>query len=260
MLDRIRLVVGIISYVRNWYCLIIYFAARRLGSERRVVLLLRNGVRFRYVAGSSLYNVIIRGLYGVADVRGRDVVDVGAFSGDSILAFHIRGARMVLGFEPYPYAYKIACENIEINGVKSATCVNAAIGGEQGEVIIDPNYTSSIGDQLRDFGNGVRIQVLTLDQVISRYHLSDAVLKLNCEGSEYGILFGSSNETLSAFSEIIVQYHFGIDGLVNKLVSCGYAVDTVQKEKVVSRRRSSSKTLVTGILIAKKSASRALTA
>jgi methyltransferase, FkbM family len=67
--------------------------------------------------------------YSVVDVRNRDVVDVGAFVGDTAVYFIKRGAHKVLAIEPHPRAFNELIRNIRINGLQGRVVpINAALG------------------------------------------------------------------------------------------------------------------------------------
>ena len=68
-------------------------------------------VRFRHAHGQIL-EVFDWGNYEGVDVRGKTVVDVGAFVGDSAIHFALKGARRVIAVEPHPGAYaEILCHS-----------------------------------------------------------------------------------------------------------------------------------------------------
>jgi len=56
-------------------------------------------------------------------------VDVGAASGDTAIYFALNGAKHVYAFEPYPYSYNIAKENIKLNHLEDKiTMLNEGCG------------------------------------------------------------------------------------------------------------------------------------
>ena len=55
--------------------------------------------------------------YDSVDYRGRVVVDVGAYVGDSSIYFALRGAKKVYAIEPDRDAYSELLVNIELNNV-----------------------------------------------------------------------------------------------------------------------------------------------
>jgi FkbM family methyltransferase len=239
----------IIKFVSNWYEIIIYFIMLRFGVERRTILTFRNGMKLRYMKGAIIDNV-----YKFVDVRGRDVVDVGAFVGDTIILFHIEGAKRIFAYEPYPYAYGLACENIRLNHLDNVYCFNAAVEKESGSVKINPSYKSTIADTLQNFESGASVPVFTLSQLVEEHHLKDAVLKLNCEGGEYGIILGSNCQILRSFSDIVVQFHYGFEGLIYKLQSCNFDIKLIGKPitKPITLRGRGGVPRIHGMLYARR--------
>ena len=69
------------------------------------------------------------------------------------------------------------------------------------------------------------IPSLSLQQLISTYNLSStSILKIDCEGDEYKILFNSSEDVLRTFDFILLEYHYGYKNLKKYLESCGFDV------------------------------------
>ncbi|BCS91235.1 MAG: hexuronic acid methyltransferase AglP [Candidatus Micrarchaeota archaeon] len=157
--------------------------------------------------------------YKLLNVKDKIVVDIGANIGDSAIYFALKGAKHVYAFEPYPFAYQTALENIKLNNLEDkVTIINAACGGKSGKIGIDENYESVDGSDLKSFSKGKLIDMLTLEDIIKHYNISyNSVLKIDCEGCEYGILLNASKETLSLFDQIVLEYHYGYKNLVKKL-------------------------------------------
>ncbi|WP_243668864.1 FkbM family methyltransferase [Vulcanisaeta sp. JCM 16161] len=77
----------------------------------------------------SIYN----DRYGVVNFRGKDVVDVGAFIGDTAIYFIMRGANRVVAVEPHPKAFRELIRNVELNGlINRVIPINAALGSASG--------------------------------------------------------------------------------------------------------------------------------
>ncbi|MDG6910259.1 MAG: FkbM family methyltransferase, partial [Nitrososphaerota archaeon] len=97
----------------NWYSV----ALARFGLARPRVMYLRCGVKLGYERRLTALEVFHEQPYRPLDVRGRDVLDIGAFNGDSALYFSLlRGARRVYALEPVPGVYRKALENLSLNG------------------------------------------------------------------------------------------------------------------------------------------------
>ena len=60
-----------------------------------------------WCCGTDLFTAIVdyKGMLGPS-IRGKSVLDVGAFVGDSAMLFALRGARRVVAVEPSPWVYQ----------------------------------------------------------------------------------------------------------------------------------------------------------
>jgi hypothetical protein len=75
---------------------------------------------------------------------------------------------------------------------------------------------------------------------------NSSLLKLDCEGCEYGLILDANRETLRRFKRIIIEYHNGYENLCNKLREAGFFV----RHTVPKRMPSGRKTLMIGLIFA----------
>jgi len=77
------------------------------------------------------------------------VIDLGATIGDTALLAAYGGARNIHAYEPYPFPYKLMCENIKLNYCQGQIIpYNEAIGGNRRFLKLDNNFKDSIGANL----------------------------------------------------------------------------------------------------------------
>jgi FkbM family methyltransferase len=182
-------------------------------------------IRLRFPAVASYIEEFIKEQYKWLNVKGKEVVDVGANIGDSAIYFAVNGAKHVYAFEPYPFSYKIAVKNIKLNKLeKKVSLLNEAIGRENKTIYIDENYENTGEDDLKEFKKGKKIRVTTLEEVVKRFKLKDAILKMDCEGCEYNSILNTPNEVLRNFEQIMLEYHYGYLNLKKKLEEAGFKV------------------------------------
>ena len=163
--------------------------------------------------------------YRKLDVKGREVVDIGASIGDTAIYFATRGARHVYAFEAYPYSYRIALKNVKLNNLnKKIMFFNECLGGKPGSILIDERFKSDERSPIMHFGKGKRIRVITLDEIVRRHNLKDAILKIDCEGCEYDIVLKTRPEVLRRFSQIMIEYHYGFRDIEKKLREAGFSI------------------------------------
>lgn len=178
----------------------------------------------------DVFGVFVFEEYGSVDVKDRTVIDCGAGIGESTIYFALKGARRVLAFEIDSQASKIAEDNMKLNEIKSAHIINAGCGK-------DGTYT--IG--------GVQVPTFSLRTIVEKFQIEDdSVIKMDCEGCEYDLILNEKKETLSKFSEIIMEYHHGYNVLKKKLEKVGFKVNATKPVLV----RSPSGNLILGRLYA----------
>jgi len=158
------------------------------------------------------------------NVKDRGVVDVGANIGDTAIYFALKDARHIYAFEPYPYSYNIARKNINLNHLgNKITLLNEGCG-KSGFVTIKEDYENTGGTDLKNFKEGKKIRIESLDEIVKKFNLKHAALKVDCEGCEYALILNASDKALKAFDQIIMEYHYGYINLAKKLRHAGFKV------------------------------------
>ncbi|QGR20529.1 FkbM family methyltransferase [Stygiolobus azoricus] len=147
--------------------------------------------------------------YSYVDVKNKSVVDIGAFVGDSAIYFAAKGAKKVYAIEPHPGAYEELVENIRINGLEEKIVpLNMAVGDKEGYIVIsnvEKKQAPGIWFKESD-GNGVKVRMETLNDIIKKYNLETNVLKMDCEGCEYNLIL-NDYEAVSKFDQLAFEYH-----------------------------------------------------
>jgi len=166
------------------------------------------------------------------DVKGKDVVDVGANIGDTAIYFALKGAKRVYAFEPYPYSYNIAIKNIKLNHLEDKITLLNEGCGRSGFVTIKEDYKNTGGTDLKNFKEGNKIRIESLDEIVKKFNLKHAALKIDCEGCEYDLILNASDDALKAFDQIIMEYHYGYRNLVKRLKQAGFKVKYSKPEYI----------------------------
>lgn len=167
------------------------------------------------------------------------VIDIGANVGyfSLFMLSRFKGAR-VYAFEPIGMNFKLLKQYKEENPNLAFTVVNQAVAGQQGTVVL--NYDA--GDQFTTsasiFDNKtepdqVEVQSTTLEAILKKNRLNKIdFLKLDCEGSEYDIVYGAPSEVLDKVSVIALETHKGTktnenrDALANYLKQHKFEIHT----------------------------------
>jgi hypothetical protein len=156
-------------------------------------------------------------VYGIRgrDLSGRTVVDIGAFVGDTAIAFARAGA-LVHAFEPSAGLCSFLRHNIEHNGLAGRVVVHAVGLG------VTNRQIERRGDAL-NFVDGVPYVLAHLPPHVD-------ILKIDCEGGEYHLLGDPRFLAHLAPREIRLEYHHGPDDMVAALGRSGYAAQVAPRD------------------------------
>jgi FkbM family methyltransferase len=192
------------------------------------------------ISNGDIRSVYLDNVYERLPVKGKTVLDIGANIADSSIYFALSGANKVIGLEPFPMNYQLAQKNIKLNGLSDMITVYlAGCASDNREMMIDPEFKSGCMSILRDFKGGVRIPMLTLENVLNNnIFLNDdaSVLKMDCEGCEYETVLSAKKHILRKFSHMLIEYHYGYKNLKEKIEKTGFKV-TVSRPRMYATDR-----------------------
>jgi len=128
------------------------------------------------------------------------VIDIGAHIGGFSIAALERGAGKVYAFEAHPENHAIASKNVERFGGRVSCRQQAVWRSDQPSQLL---YNSDLAGNSNAGGisllwnnEGQAVETISLDQILSEasegFRKPIRLLKIDCEGSEYPILFTST--------------------------------------------------------------------
>jgi FkbM family methyltransferase len=155
--------------------------------------------RGQFEASVFYHRLHVDSLRTLDRIRGRDVIDAGAWIGDSALILSEYTDGRVFAFEPVSRSYKSILKTIEMNGLKSVVPVNFGLGdrNESRPIYLRDIGSSSIGSSLvrcdrRDKGSGVEnVRITTVDDFVRENGLRVGLIKADIEGFEQNMLRGA---------------------------------------------------------------------
>lgn len=163
--------------------------------------------------------------YGRADVKGKQVVDIGTAFGDSTVYFGIRGAKKVYGYEIIRNYYETCKQNILRNNLADVCSVElCGIGDSNNPLDTSAEIIGAIVDN-KERVNLEPIPMKTLKQITDEHQVTEGVLKVDVDGYEYKIFEATDRETFRKYGQIIMEYHYGPKPLIDKLSECGFEVE-----------------------------------
>jgi len=155
-------------------------------------LWVKKGARFKRMYPSILEVIDYDSYKPLMDIRGVDVVDVGAFCGDSSIYFALLGAGRVIAAEPDKHLFEELVENIRVNKLEDRVIpLNTAIGDSYNEV--------------------------RLSEIVEKYNIKRGLLKMDCEGCEYDVILNDYS-AVRVFDEVVFEYHEFATGIKRTLL------------------------------------------
>lgn len=172
-----------------------------------------NGFRFKRL-GSTFIEIFLREDYFDVDVKDKDVVDVGAYVGDSSIYFIQRGAFRVIAIEPHPFTYDMLHYHVTENKLLPPKIahfikpVNAGLASKPGRVCVDAPSDRVAVTYFKSGDCSVTVPAITLGELINMFNIdpSETVLKMDCEGCEYDVIL-NDYEHVRLFREVVFEYH-----------------------------------------------------
>lgn len=151
--------------------------------------------------------------YGFRLQDGWTVIDIGGGVGDftTLAAFKHPNSR-VFTFEPTPSSFALLQENLQTNNIQNAQVYPAAVWSSDGEVEIDTGNGEPVQftSQAAQPGSNGKVIVpgLSLESVFAKTSAQHCdLMKLDCEGAEYEILFKAPDTILEHIDRIVMEYH-----------------------------------------------------
>tara|TARA_Y100001936_G_scaffold146077_1_gene142455 strand:+ start:4207 stop:5319 length:1113 start_codon:yes stop_codon:yes gene_type:complete len=191
---------------------------------------------------STIPEIFCTESYSFLPVNNKIVVDVGANIGDSTIYFALKGAKKIIGVEPFPKNFEYATKNILTNKLENRIILeNIIISDENRSISVDKNYKGTgagniklkKGNSIRNITDGTRIQTSTIGELLKKYSIDECLLKLDCEGCEYDVILKSDKQILKKFTHIILEYHDGYSELKEKIIECGFDVKIINEKENV---------------------------
>lgn len=163
------------------------------------------------------------------------VLDIGAHKG-YFTVMASKAAKLVISCEPQSLNYQFLKKHKIINLLNNVNVLNVAISDSVSKAQLSiSSHTDARHSFFRTNFNGgeaiENVDAITLNDLFIRYRLGHIdLLKLDCEGGEYPIIF-SSSKLLSKIRAIVMEVHesegipYKKDELVVFLEEAGFSVD-----------------------------------
>ena len=178
--------------------------------------------------------VIRKASYSILDIGGH----LGFFS---IIASLLNPEIPIYTYEPHIGNYELLKTNLKNNRIKNVYPKQLAVSDWAGEtelIISKEDLNHSLEKAIEPTGKVQKIQTTTLQRIFEKNHLKQCdLLKLDCEGSEFKIIYSAPKTLFDKISNIFLEYHDWIDDESSKelkffLGQLGYKVEQYPNSKM----------------------------
>ncbi len=214
-------------FLRDHYDLVKKYNLKQLDSETFKI----TTDRYQLIGSQILIgtlNEIESGIYD-CDCKGKVVLDIGGFEGESAVYLWSLGASKVVIYEPVVEHRKHIEENIRLNNM-NAELYSEGIGNLDGEVTIGYNKTDNcFGLNTESQNNKIKIKIKDISRIISESGAE--VAKIDCEGAEISLV-DVPKEVLRKIEYAMIEVH-SVQirrALIQKFESSGFILEKSDEE------------------------------
>jgi FkbM family methyltransferase len=189
--------------------------------DKMIVYRMKDGINYKVRSQTSdsaiLAEVVLLDMYRLNELNlqpNATVVDVGAHIGLFSLTVS-KMVRNVYSFEPMPENFDLLKHNINVNAADNIIAENVAVGGKDGtrKLYISNNQCGGHTfiktlPAVRDSNMFINVKTKSLEHIVDSNGIDEIdLLKLDCEGSEYEILFNCPDKVLKRINAMSIECH-----------------------------------------------------
>jgi FkbM family methyltransferase len=210
----------------NWAEVLSDMARQRIGrGPETLTFAARNGLRINCpnVPGARvpIYEVFAEDTYqlkwflGPLLERPIQVIDIGGHIGTFACSLaQVHSQATIQCFEPSATTAGFLRRNAAQNGfVDRITVYQRAVAAETGFAVFDDNGGASGTNGLigagRDVASGTatKVETVAFDEAVASTSAPIDFVKMDCEGGEYDLTFGSSRDSWASVQRLVLEYH-----------------------------------------------------
>ncbi len=170
------------------------------------------------------------------------IIDIGGHLGFfNLMASVLNPNVPIYAFEPHIGNYEILKTNLKQNRIRNVVTKQLAVSDEIGEVelqLSQEDLNHSLEKAIEPTGETQKVQTTTLERIFQKNRLEQCdLLKLDCEGSEFKIIYSAPESLFNKIDHIFLEYHDWIEGESSKelkfyLKQMGYKVEQYPNHKM----------------------------
>lgn len=170
-----------------------------------------------FEASVFFYNHGISQLDSVAPIRGKDILDVGGFIGDSALMLHGLTEGKVYSFEATSENYNHMLKTIELNRLTNVVPVHAAVGESKGMIELRFQGSGSSQDpmMIKDPKYVEKCPVVAIDDFVAEHGIRVGLIKVDIEGAEQSFLRGAKKTICEQKPILLISIYHNVSDFLD---------------------------------------------
>jgi FkbM family methyltransferase len=148
---------------------------------------------------------------------GATIIDIGANAGYfTLFAADKFPQSQIFSFEPVPVNYIQLQRHSDLNKTRDIKCFPLAVAGQAGEITLSFDAHDSFTTSATMFTHEntredyLKVPCVSLQEIMDEHNIIKCdLLKMDCEGAEYDILYNTSTGYLQRIDQIALEVHCG---------------------------------------------------
>lgn len=128
-------------------------------------------------------------------IKNKDIIDAGAFTGDTAIPLSEITEKNVFAFEPFKDSYDLLVKNIEDNNINNIIPINKSLGDLNGNrtlYLSGENVQGITNDPaIRKHDKEIVVEEITVDKFVKENALNVGLISVDVEGAELDLLKGA---------------------------------------------------------------------
>ena len=148
-------------------------------------------------------------------IKNKDIIDAGAFTGDTTLPLSKITDKNVYAFEPFNDSFELLVKNVNDNNITNIIPINKSLGNINGErsLFLSGDNVQGItsNPNIRQYDNEIKVQETTLDNFVEENNLDVGFITVDVEGAEKDLLNGALNTIRSQKPILNISIYHSVD-------------------------------------------------
>ncbi|WP_299524194.1 FkbM family methyltransferase [uncultured Methanobrevibacter sp.] len=148
-------------------------------------------------------------------LKNKDIIDAGAFTGDTAIPLSEITENQVYAFEPFEDSFELMVKNIKINEKNNICPVNKSLGDINGKrkLFLSKNNFQGItfDSELRNYDQELVVEETTIDSFVSENKLDVGLITVDVEGAEKNLLNGAVETIKSQKPVLFISIYHGVE-------------------------------------------------